>query len=463
MLGFAFLLPFLTWIQAAGAAVLALLFNAFLLPCMDLDLAKKDGTEPELGGVESGVESQRPNPEGTMALTGSAPPASSSYFWATHPQIWRGILLYPISVLGLVFIYRHHLEIVGAAWAIMALGDGAAGVMGEALRGPRLPWNRRKTWSGFLAFVIAGTPGAYVLARWINPALPEDKAWAVSLLAALVGAIVETLPIGLDDNVSVPLVTGAFLFCAYQVRCEALASNLPYLRQRVLLAIAVNLVLALLALALKTVTPSGAAMGVVLGIAVYMGYGWKSFALLLAFFVIGSAATRLGYESKSARAIAEHRGGKRSWREAVANLLAGAFFAVLMITTPREAAFLVALVATFAEAAGDTVSSEIGQWLGRRAWLIITLKPVPAGENGGVSLVGTLAGALASTLIVVLGLGLGLVNIRNAAVVLGAAIAGNLFDSVLGATLERRGLVTNGIVNFAGTSFAGALALAACM
>ena len=36
----------------------------------------------------------------------------------------------------------------------------------------------------------------------------------------------------------------------------------------------------------------------------------------------------------------------------------------------------------------------------------------------------------------------------------------DLFDSLLGATIERRGLVTNGIVNFAGTSFAGGLALA---
>jgi uncharacterized membrane protein len=40
-----------------------------------------------------------------------------------------------------------------------------------------------------------------------------------------------------------------------------------------------------------------------------------------------------------------------------------------------------------------------------------------------------------------------------------AAFLGNLFDSLLGATIERRGLVTNGIVNFAGTSFSGALAL----
>jgi uncharacterized membrane protein len=39
-------------------------------------------------------------------------------------------------------------------------------------------------------------------------------------------------------------------------------------------------------------------------------------------------------------------------------------------------------------------------------------------------------------------------------------VAGNLLDSVQGATIERRGLVTNSIVNFAGSSFAGALALA---
>ena len=41
------------------------------------------------------------------------------------------------------------------------------------------------------------------------------------------------------------------------------------------------------------------------------------------------------------------------------------------------------------------------------------------------------------------------------AIALGAAAAGNLFDSVLGATIQRRGLVTNGMVNLVGTSVAG--------
>jgi uncharacterized protein (TIGR00297 family) len=118
------------------------------------------------------------------------------------------------------------------------------------------------------------------------------------------------------------------------------------------------------------------------------------------------------------------------------------------------------MVAAFAEAAGDTASSEIGKWLSDRAYLITTFQLVRAGENGGVTLAGTAAGIVASGAVVALGYALGLVGKGGAARAVGAAFAGNLLDSLLGATIERRGLVTNGIVNFAGSSFAGALALA---
>jgi uncharacterized protein (TIGR00297 family) len=235
---------------------------------------------------------------------------------------------------------------------------------------------------------------------------------------------------------------------------------LPFLSRRIVLAAVINLALAVLAFGLKMVNRSGAICGFLLGVAVYLGWGYKSFLLMFAFFLIGSIATRLGYARKAARGVAEKRGGARSWREALANSLAGAFFSLLVITTHHEGAFLMALIAAFAEATGDTVSSEIGQWLSNRAYLITTFKPVPAGEDGGISVGGSLAGALASALIVALALSLGLCGKGGAAIALGAAVAGNLLDSVLGATIERRGLVTNGIVNFSGTSFAGALALA---
>jgi uncharacterized protein (TIGR00297 family) len=430
MLGFAFLLPFLTWLQAAGAAMLALLFNLLILPRLGVDLRKQPSGE-------------------FQALDASS-----------EENIWTGIILYPVSVLTLILIYRHRLDVVAAVWAILALGDGAASVAGQALEGPALAWNRRKTWAGFLAFVFVGTAGAYALARWVTPSLPAEKTLVISALTALLGAVVESLPIRLDDNVSVPLVCGGFMYCASFVEASALASNLPYLPRRMALAAAVNLVFALVALRLKTVSHSGAAAGFVLGWLVYLGWGWRSFLILFSFFLLGSLATRLGYRAKERRGIAQRHGGARSWREALANVSPGAFFAPLVITTHQEHAFLVALVAAFAEAAGDTASSEIGQWLSSRAYLITTLEPVPSGENGGVSWAGTLAGLLASALIAALGLLLGLTGLGGAAIAGAAAVAGNLLDSLLGATLEQRGLVTNGVVNFAATSLAGALALA---
>jgi uncharacterized protein (TIGR00297 family) len=456
MLIFAFLLPYLTWRQAAGCALLALLFNVVVLPRLGADLRKSPARGPESG--ISNLESP--------SIPGAGVPSAHLY---TRPPafpgaagIWTGIVIYPISLLALILLYgdRDHLHIVGAIWAIMALGDGTAGVVGSALRGPALPWNREKTWSGFLGFIVAGTAGAYVLTRWVAPSVDPDIALKICAASALVGAIVESLPIRLDDNATVPLVSGAFMYCLYFVERSALDSNLPFLGRRIVLAVGINLALAVLALSSKMVNRSGAVCGFLLGVAVYLGYGYKSFLMMFTFFLIGSVATRLGYARKALRGVAEKHGGARSWREAVANSLAGAFFSLLVITTHHEGAFLLALIAAFAEAAGDTVSSEIGQWLSRRAYLITTFRPVPAGENGGVSAGGSIAGLLASALVVALAFALGLCGRGCATIALAAAVAGNLLDSVLGATIERRGLVTNGIVNFAGTSFAGALALA---
>ena len=490
---FAFLFPYVTWKQAAGCAFLLLLFNTLILPWLDVDVSKP----PRAGGRPSknialslgervasvanrvrgyflrlasllrphGGRDPSPGPRRLVKASDAVhplPAGEGEVPFLVVPDAPTGIILYPISVLVLIVLYSHHLHVAAAAWAIMALGDGMATVAGEAVRGFTLPWNRQKTWPGFTSFVIAGTVGAYILTRWIAPKISPGKTLIVCAAAALLGAVVESLPLDVDDNLTVPLVVGAFMFCAYLMERSALDSNLPYLGRRIVLAIAANLAFALLARALGAASRSGAICGFLLGTAIYLGYGYKSFLLLFAFVLLGSVATRLGFAKKAARGVAERRGGARSWREALANLLAAALFAILVITTHHEPAFLIALVAALAEAAGDTVSSEIGQWASDRAYLITTFKLVPAGEDGGISLAGTAAGFAASTIIMGLGLGLGLCGpyrFAGPAIALAAAAVGNLFDSFLGATLQRRGLVTNGMVNFAGTSVAGGLAL----
>jgi uncharacterized protein (TIGR00297 family) len=422
----AFLLFSINWYQTVGLALLILLLELVILPALGIELIESRGwgknARPELS--------------------------------------WTGIVLYPVALLILALIFYRHLDVVAAAWGVVALGDVMAGILGERWGRRHLPFNHEKTWAGFCGFVGFGSAGAFVLLLWVSPFLTAVRALETSLAVGFVGALVETLPIRLDDNISVPLVCAGFIFCAGLMARVSLDRNLPYLGIRIVMAAAVNGAFAALAWRLRQVTLSGAVVGFFLGAAVYMGFGYKSFLLLLAFFVLASAATRLGYSAKLTRGVAERRRGARSWREALGNVLPAAWFSVLVITTPYQAASLMALVAALAEAAGDTVASEMGKWLSSEAWLITSLKRVPAGEDGGVSLVGTAAGIGASASIVALGYGLSLVRGWHVAVVLLAAVAGNLADSILGATLERRGLVSNAIVNFAGTSLAGALALA---
>src|SRR5438045_9605883 len=90
---FALLLRFLTWWQAAALAGTALLFNALVLP--------------HIGGrrLYRPIDHARGFP--------------------------LGILLYPLSVLLLILVFPSRLDIVAAAWAILALGDGTATLVGQ--------------------------------------------------------------------------------------------------------------------------------------------------------------------------------------------------------------------------------------------------------------------------------------------------------------------------------------------
>ena len=86
-----------------------------------------------------------------------------------------------------------------------------------------------------------------------------------------------------------------------------------------------------------------------------------------------------------------------------------------------------------------------------RPVLITTLRPVPAGTDGAVSWLGTLAGLVAAWLVCGVAVSTGLIGGERTGIVLAAAFVGSTADSMLGATLEARGLIGNEAVNFSNT------------
>jgi len=373
----------------------------------------------------------------------------------------QGIVFYPLAVLLLVAAFYRRLEIAAGAWGILAFGDGMASIAGMTLGRAKLPWNPRKSWAGSAAYAVFGALACAFLLRWTAPGRYElGFALAIAVAAALFAAALESLPHGLDDNLGVPLVSGLFLLglALTQGRWEALlAGGLP---RRLLIGAAVNAALGLAAYAAKTVDRSGLAVGFLLGTAIYGLLDWKGYLLLLVFFVLGSGATKLGYQRKAAERLAQEKGGKRSARHALANSGVAAACALFAAATPYPRLFALAFAAAFATAAADTCSSEIGQLLGRRTFLITTLKPVPRGTEGAVSLEGTLAGIAASVVLGALGAAVGLYPWLGVAAIAVAAFVGTTFESLAGAALESRGLLDNEALNFLNT-LVGALAAAA--
>jgi uncharacterized protein (TIGR00297 family) len=228
--------------------------------------------------------------------------------------------------------------------------------------------------------------------------------------------------------------------------------------ERLAIAAAVTLGFAVLARALRGVNRSGAVAGGLACFLLFAGAGPVAFATLAALFLMTWVATRLGYRRKLALGIAERREGRNAL-QVLANLAVAALGSVVFSATGNRV-WLIAALAALAEAATDTVASEIGQYRGPDARLITTWEPVPPGTDGGITIPGSIAGLAAGLAIAAVATVGGMLPQAQLWIPVAAGFAGMLIDSILGATLQRRGWISNQAVNFFATLAAAALAYA---
>ena len=243
-------------------------------------------------------------------------------------------------------------------------------------------------------------------------------------------------------------------------------------------ALGLSALLGLIAWRLHSASPTGAVAGAILTACVMLTTAtppyapWQTALIpVLAVLVLTALATRAGRRRKERLGLAERRTGR-----VAAQVAANIGAAALLSTRPVQlwmadcrwfsaAGWTLGLIyapmlAALCEAAADTVSSELGQVLDSRPRMITTLRIAPPGTDGAVSPGGTFAGVVAAGIVATAGA----FALRGGWLLLAVSwvsgVFGLIFDSVLGATLERRGWLNNDAVNFLSTLSAAACALA---
>ncbi len=202
----------------------------------------------------------------------------------------------------------------------------------------------------------------------------------------------------------------------------------------------------------------------ILGTVLWGSLAWRGWLAVVAYLVLGSLVTKLGFARKQELGLAEGRGGRRGPENVWGSAFTGLVLALLIaarIGSPTL--LLIGFSASFAAKLADTFGSEIGKRWGRTTLLITNLRPVPAGTEGAVSMEGTLASAFGSLLMTLVMAVLGLIPSGSAfAVVLVVGFVATLLESLLGALgQERWPWLTNELVNGLQTAWAAALAMLA--
>ncbi len=220
----------------------------------------------------------------------------------------------------------------------------------------------------------------------------------------------------------------------------------------------------------KLLTPAGYVHAWGLGVLVWGCLGWRGYSVVMAYFLLGTAVTRIGMAQKEAAGIAEKRSGVRGPENVWGSALTAAFCAIAVLLAQREMLpifsaatiplFHLGYVASFSTKLSDTTASEVGKAYGKRTFLITTLRPVPPGTEGAVSLEGTLAGVAGSIVLAAIAWAVGLITLPGVGLCVVAAFVATTLESVIGATLQEQiPWLTNEWVNVANTTLGAIFAM----
>jgi uncharacterized protein (TIGR00297 family) len=210
---------------------------------------------------------------------------------------------------------------------------------------------------------------------------------------------------------------------------------------QLLLGLGLAVLIAGLAYWRGSLSRSGALGATLIGTVVFGLGGWGAGVLLVLFFVSSSALSHYKEQLKAQYEEKFSKGHRRDLAQTLANGGVGAVCLIAGVIWPSPV-WWPAFVGAIATVNADTWATELGVLARRAPRLVTTWRPVEPGTSGAVTTAGTAAAAAGAGLISLAAAGFTLVGEgwMPALVLLGvgtlAGLAGSLFDSLLGASVQ---------------------------
>ncbi len=267
----------------------------------------------------------------------------------------------------------------------------------------------------------------------------------LSLMGGLTASLVECV----NGREFVILLATATVYTVFHI--YAINVSLTQLAMAFLL----SFVLSMIATKAGVADDSGLLSATLIGTLTIVFSDIRFFVILLLFYAIGSGVTKFKYAVKLERGIAEQAGGARGYENVFSNSLPALFF-IMNYGMFKSESFAVAFVASVACALGDTMASEVGK-TAEKVYLITNLRRVKPGESGGISLIGEVSALIGCFIVALSALSMGVLDCYQSVIALLSGFFGVHVDSLLGATLEKKGILNNAGVNFLATLTAGVL------
>lgn len=350
-----------------------------------------------------------------------------------------GTVYFPASMALLIWLFWDQARyLIVAGMMLMTWGDGMAAVVGQWIgRNRYTVHGDNKSLQGSAAMFVFGWVSLLAVLAFLSPLSPA-QVLVFGTVTALFATLLEAVSIRGTDNLTVPVIPAILLF---------LLAREPGvdLGLRVLYGMILAAAIAWVAQRRGSLEFSGALGAVAVGTLVFGLGGWLWGILLVLFFVTSSLLSHFKDREKQTLNEKFAKTGGRDLVQTLANGGAGALLALGFAWAPQPTLFS-AFLGAMATVNADTWATEVGVLSQSPPRLITSLRVVPRGTSGGVTLLGTLAMVAAAAVIGLAGLlgapllsGLFPAGFDYRLLVWAAVaggVAGSLLDSLLGATLQ---------------------------